>query len=83
MSDEESEMPVAESSIGKALKEQCKLDKEMLGMMKVGKAIRISIIVISIKLNTNGIHVYLFLKLSHWTMQHGYNYIHHVVCLDS
>jgi hypothetical protein len=35
MSEDESDTPVAESSIGKALKEQCKLDKEMLGMMKV------------------------------------------------
>ena len=33
--DDESDMPVAESSIGKAIKEQCKLDKDMLGMMKV------------------------------------------------
>ena len=35
MSEDEADTPVAESSIGKALKEQCKLDKDMLGMMKV------------------------------------------------
>ena len=35
MSDDEVDTPVAESTIGKALKEQCKLDKEMMGLMKV------------------------------------------------
>ena len=37
MSDDEVETPVAESTIGKALKEQCKLDKEMMGLMKVNE----------------------------------------------
>ena len=35
MSDDDVDTPVAESTIGKALKEQCKLDKEMMGLMKV------------------------------------------------
>ena len=36
MSDDEgADPPVAQSAIGKALKEQCKLDKELMGFMKV------------------------------------------------
>lgn len=36
MSDDEADhAPVPESAIGRALKEQCKFDKEMLGFMKV------------------------------------------------
>ena len=38
MSDDEVDTPVAESTIGKALKEQCKLDKEMMGLMKVNNS---------------------------------------------
>ena len=36
MAEEEVEAVVSESTIGKAIKEQCKLDREMMGMMKVG-----------------------------------------------